>query len=473
MMATTNAFMPHLYQSSHYQSHHEQTQQSPSRLHAPLWQSIPRSSTSSTYPAHNGMSAYQNSQPTPQQHHQQQQGQQQTTALVATGKKRKRLQRACVACHKAKRRCDGGLPCSNCDFSGRTCAYSDSQGKAVPPTKRTLRPSEAALQEQKTQQNVIGDAPAGRPIASSQSPSSTSSFTFQPFSVNDSNPSGFGGVRWTSQLDLAWSAIHTFADAASMMMGIAKEEEGKNESVQLPLTVAHNLAVILERMNEQHALITEHMTAMGVAMLKTSCSAASEASSSHHDHHAWSDLERRSDRLQMEVRMDPARLAETQKWLSNGGTEAYRQKDTGCSSSSSSSSRSQQRSTWSTSPPTRSRTSLSPIQAPLNGQNNSMLNMPPLKSRHSSTSSSTTNGSSVMTIGHHIGQEQAPFLPPLSGLNNGKSNPHTLPPLRFPSPPNAEESTVLRRTCNESNGNAKWTPLSTHSHGSMYERMRA
>lgn len=73
-------------------------------------------------------------------------------ALVATGKKRKRLQRACVACHKAKRRCDGGLPCSNCDFSGRTCAYSDSQGKAVPPTKRSLRPSEAASMQQQQQQ---------------------------------------------------------------------------------------------------------------------------------------------------------------------------------------------------------------------------------------------------------------------------------------------------------------------------------
>ena len=47
-----------------------------------------------------------------------------TTIYAATGRKRKRLQKACVACHKAKRRCDGGLPCSNCDFSGRTCCYS-------------------------------------------------------------------------------------------------------------------------------------------------------------------------------------------------------------------------------------------------------------------------------------------------------------------------------------------------------------
>lgn len=465
MMATSNAFMPHLHQPSHYHSHHQQTQtqQHPSHLNTSLWQSTPRASTSTSttsYPSHHAeMSTFQQSTP-----------QQQAPALVATGKKRKRLQRACVACHKAKRRCDGGLPCSNCDFSGRTCAYSDSQGKAVPPTKRTLRPSEAAMQEQKVQQQYQQAHSAthdgyGKPIGSSQSPSPTSPSSLQSFAFTGKTSSGFGGERWTSQLDLAWSAIHTFADAASMMMKGAQESEGQNETVQLPLTVAHNLAVILERMNEQHALITEHMTAMGVAMLKTSCSAASEASSSHHDHHAWSDLERRSDRLQMGVRMDSTRLSETQRWLSNGGTVAYRQKD--------GSSTSQQRASWSNSPPSRSRTSLSPVQASSNGQSSSMLNMPPLKSRHSSTSSSTTTGSSVMTIGQQMGQEQAPFLPPLSGLSNGKSKPHTLPPLRFPSPSNAEESNAIRRSSNESNGSAKWTPLSTLSHGSMYERMRA
>lgn len=59
-----------------------------------------------------------------------------TTIYAATGRKRKRLQKACVACHKAKRRCDGGLPCSNCDFSGRTCCYSGANGKMVLPTAR-------------------------------------------------------------------------------------------------------------------------------------------------------------------------------------------------------------------------------------------------------------------------------------------------------------------------------------------------
>lgn len=83
--------------------------------------------------------------------------------LVATGRKRKRLQRACVACHKAKRRCDGGLPCSNCDFSGRTCSYSDAQGKMVAPTKRTLKPSEAALQEQQQQQHQYSMVSRGPP----------------------------------------------------------------------------------------------------------------------------------------------------------------------------------------------------------------------------------------------------------------------------------------------------------------------
>ncbi|PWN25821.1 hypothetical protein BDZ90DRAFT_228180 [Jaminaea rosea] len=62
-------------------------------------------------------------------------------SLTGTGRKRKRLQRACVPCHKAKRRCDGGLPCSNCDFSGRGCSYSDSHGNAVQPTARAKPPA--------------------------------------------------------------------------------------------------------------------------------------------------------------------------------------------------------------------------------------------------------------------------------------------------------------------------------------------
>ncbi|GAC99901.1 C6 transcription factor [Pseudozyma hubeiensis SY62] len=81
-----------------------------------------------------------------------------TTIYAATGRKRKRLQKACVACHKAKRRCDGGLPCSNCDFSGRTCCYSDSNGKMVLPTARVA--------------NEAGSSPgpAGHPGASLHPP---------------------------------------------------------------------------------------------------------------------------------------------------------------------------------------------------------------------------------------------------------------------------------------------------------------
>ena len=161
--------------------------------------------------------------------------------------------------------------------------------------------------------------------------------------------------------------------------------------------------------------------------------------------------------------MASARLSETQSWLSEGGTVAPRQKD------SSSTSNSHQRSSWSDSPPSRTRNSLSPIQTSSNGQ---ITSTPPLKSRHNSTSSSTTNSSSVMSISQQMGQEQAPFLPPLSGLSNGKSKPHTLPPLRFTSPSNAEDSNAIRRTTNENNGSAKWTPLNSLSHGSMYERMR-
>ncbi|PWN20253.1 hypothetical protein BCV69DRAFT_204300 [Microstroma glucosiphilum] len=63
-----------------------------------------------------------------------------SATVTHSGRKRKRLQRACVPCHKAKRRCDGGLPCSNCDFSGRSCSYADSHGNAVNPTARAKPP---------------------------------------------------------------------------------------------------------------------------------------------------------------------------------------------------------------------------------------------------------------------------------------------------------------------------------------------
>ncbi|GBE86576.1 hypothetical protein SCP_0904550 [Sparassis crispa] len=46
--------------------------------------------------------------------------------------KRKRLSKACDACHKSKRRCDGTAPCSNCYFASKRCTYTDSSGRPVP-----------------------------------------------------------------------------------------------------------------------------------------------------------------------------------------------------------------------------------------------------------------------------------------------------------------------------------------------------
>lgn len=48
------------------------------------------------------------------------------------GGKRKRLSKACDACHKSKRRCDGTAPCSNCFFASKECTYTDSSGRPVP-----------------------------------------------------------------------------------------------------------------------------------------------------------------------------------------------------------------------------------------------------------------------------------------------------------------------------------------------------
>ncbi|KAI0057246.1 hypothetical protein BV25DRAFT_1920344 [Artomyces pyxidatus] len=48
------------------------------------------------------------------------------------GPKRKRLAKACDACHKSKRRCDGTAPCSNCYFATKDCTYTDAAGRSVP-----------------------------------------------------------------------------------------------------------------------------------------------------------------------------------------------------------------------------------------------------------------------------------------------------------------------------------------------------
>ncbi|KAF5388683.1 hypothetical protein D9757_004828 [Collybiopsis confluens] len=61
--------------------------------------------------------------------------------------KRKRLAKACDACHKSKRRCDGTAPCSNCYFASKPCTYTDASGRAVPaPRVAAMSPANAPQQ---------------------------------------------------------------------------------------------------------------------------------------------------------------------------------------------------------------------------------------------------------------------------------------------------------------------------------------
>ncbi|KAN0061684.1 hypothetical protein ACQY0O_005676 [Thecaphora frezii] len=120
-----------------------------------------------------------------------------TTVYAATGRKRKRLQKACVACHKAKRRCDGGLPCSNCDFSGRTCCYSDASGKMVLPTARA-GPSTAPAPIMARAQNSP-DVPSSQQLTHTQphhvfvdSRANANAVTGQDPNHNPSNSNGAG-----------------------------------------------------------------------------------------------------------------------------------------------------------------------------------------------------------------------------------------------------------------------------------------
>ncbi|TFK26175.1 hypothetical protein FA15DRAFT_616185, partial [Coprinopsis marcescibilis] len=57
-------------------------------------------------------------------------------ATMMRGAKRKRLAKACDACHKSKRRCDGTAPCSNCYFASKQCTYTDASGRPVPAPHR-------------------------------------------------------------------------------------------------------------------------------------------------------------------------------------------------------------------------------------------------------------------------------------------------------------------------------------------------
>ncbi|KAJ6581375.1 fungal-specific transcription factor domain-containing protein [Mycena capillaripes] len=52
-------------------------------------------------------------------------------SAASKGPKRKRLAKACNACHRSKRRCDGTAPCSNCYFASKPCHYTDASGRPV------------------------------------------------------------------------------------------------------------------------------------------------------------------------------------------------------------------------------------------------------------------------------------------------------------------------------------------------------
>ncbi|KAI0741923.1 hypothetical protein C8Q80DRAFT_1110511 [Daedaleopsis nitida] len=59
-------------------------------------------------------------------------GEQLSSVAFVKGGKRKRLSKACDACHKSKRRCDGTSPCSNCYYASKNCTYTDAAGRPVP-----------------------------------------------------------------------------------------------------------------------------------------------------------------------------------------------------------------------------------------------------------------------------------------------------------------------------------------------------
>ncbi|KAF8963423.1 fungal-specific transcription factor domain-containing protein [Flammula alnicola] len=62
-----------------------------------------------------------------------------STSTFMKGPKRKRLAKACDACHKSKRRCDGTAPCSNCYYASKQCTYTDASGRPV-PAPRPFKP---------------------------------------------------------------------------------------------------------------------------------------------------------------------------------------------------------------------------------------------------------------------------------------------------------------------------------------------
>ncbi|KAI9464267.1 hypothetical protein F5148DRAFT_188149 [Russula earlei] len=97
------------------------------------------------------------------------------------GPKRKRLAKACDACHKSKRRCDGTAPCSNCYFAAKDCTYTDSSGRPVPAplaskTDKPSRPgpSQSRRRSQKDSYSETPRSPSASTLPSKRGPPSTS-----------------------------------------------------------------------------------------------------------------------------------------------------------------------------------------------------------------------------------------------------------------------------------------------------------
>ncbi|KAF9485498.1 hypothetical protein BDN70DRAFT_847808 [Pholiota conissans] len=84
-----------------------------------------------------------------------------STSPFLKGPKRKRLAKACDACHKSKRRCDGTAPCSNCYYASKQCTYTDASGRPVPaprpfkPEKQDPQPSSSSADSRGYQASQI------------------------------------------------------------------------------------------------------------------------------------------------------------------------------------------------------------------------------------------------------------------------------------------------------------------------------
>ncbi|KAI0731167.1 hypothetical protein C8Q76DRAFT_612938 [Earliella scabrosa] len=99
---------------------------------------------------------------------------QQSLAFVKGGK-RKRLSKACDACHKSKRRCDGTAPCSNCYYASKNCTYTDAAGRPV-PAPRNVHPERVASAQPANEpppwagQATLASPPGGPPSGIERDP---------------------------------------------------------------------------------------------------------------------------------------------------------------------------------------------------------------------------------------------------------------------------------------------------------------